>query len=54
VRHLIEAARHQAANAVNAELSLLYWNIGTRINQEVLGNTRAEYGKQIVKHLATD
>jgi predicted nuclease of restriction endonuclease-like (RecB) superfamily len=52
VRNLIEQARHQAVLAVNAELSLLYWDVGTRINQEVLKNTRAEYGKQIIKHLA--
>ncbi len=52
IRNLIEQARHQAVLAVNAELSLLYWNVGTRINQEVLKNTRAEYGKQIIKHLA--
>lgn len=53
IRLLIEQARHQAVLAVNAELSLLYWNVGTRINQEILKNTRAEYGKQIIKHLAT-
>ena len=32
----------------NAELTLMYWHIGERINREVLGNERAEYGKQIV------
>ena len=26
----------------------MYWKIGERINREVLGNQRAEYGKQIV------
>lgn len=29
------------------------WYIGERINREILGNTRAEYGKQIVLRLAT-
>ncbi|MCM1185146.1 MAG: hypothetical protein NC251_02320 [Lachnoclostridium sp.] len=29
------------------------WNIGERINKEILGNVRAEYGKQIVSRLAT-
>lgn len=29
------------------------WYIGERINREILGNTRAEYGKQIVSRLAT-
>lgn len=29
------------------------WYIGERINREISGNTRAEYGKQIVSRLAT-
>lgn len=40
------------AVAVNAEIALLYWNIGKRINQEVLNFNRAEYGKQIVATLS--
>ncbi len=31
----------------------MYWHIGERINREVLGNERAEYGKQIVSQVAT-
>jgi len=27
---------------------MMYWHIGECINREVLGNKRAEYGKQIV------
>ncbi|MGL4734278.1 MAG: PDDEXK nuclease domain-containing protein [Enterovibrio sp.] len=38
--------------AVNSELTLLYWHIGQRINQAVLGGERADYGKQIVANLA--
>ena len=30
----------------------MYWHIGERINQEVLDNQRAEYGKQIVSTVA--
>jgi predicted nuclease of restriction endonuclease-like (RecB) superfamily len=37
---------------VNAELIMLYWQIGKRINAEVLQGQRAEYGKQIVATLA--
>jgi hypothetical protein len=32
---------------------LLFWQIGTRINIDILDNKRADYGKQIVSHLAT-
>lgn len=31
---------------------MLYWNIGKKINNHILGNERAEYGKQIVASLA--
>ena len=44
----IEEARGQAAVAVNAALTTLYWRIGHRVRTEVLGNTRAGYGERIV------
>lgn len=37
---------------MNTALSLLYWEIGKRINQETLNARRAEYGKQIIATLA--
>ncbi len=49
VAGLIIAAKEHAAVAVNAELSMLYWNVGNRINKEVLGDKRAEYGKRSSK-----
>jgi predicted nuclease of restriction endonuclease-like (RecB) superfamily len=52
VRDLILAARQQVAQTVNAGLTLLYWNIGRRIRQDVLKEQRAEYGQQIVSALA--
>jgi predicted nuclease of restriction endonuclease-like (RecB) superfamily len=44
----IEEARGQAAVAVNAALTTLYWRIGHRVRTEVLGSTRAGYGERIV------
>ncbi len=52
VRSLIEQSRSQVAVAVNATLTMLHWNIGKRINEEVRKGERAEYGKQIVSALA--
>jgi predicted nuclease of restriction endonuclease-like (RecB) superfamily len=52
IQQLIEAARHRAAAAVNAELTLLYWQIGTRLQTEVIVGERAEYGKKIIKTLS--
>ncbi len=52
VRTLIEEARGRVAKAVNAGLVLLYWHIGTRIRHDILGQERAEYGKEIVSTLS--
>ena len=52
VSPLIAAARERAAVVVNAELTNLNWNIGDRINREILGFSRAEYGKQVIRGLA--
>ena len=53
IRELIASARQRVAVSVNAELTMLYWNVGKRINAEVLGNKRAAYGKQLIEGLAT-
>ena len=52
VTQLIEQSKQNVAVAVNAEITLLYWNVGRRINNEVLNNERAEYGKKIVQSLS--
>lgn len=52
IRTLIEQGRQQVAVTVNATMTMLYWQIGIRVNQEILKNQRAEYGKQIVATLA--
>ena len=52
IKSLIEQSKQQLAVAVNATLSMLYWQIGKRINQELSqyeGNEK--YGKQIVATL---
>ncbi|MBR1911669.1 MAG: hypothetical protein IJ828_04865 [Treponema sp.] len=38
---------------VNSTMSALYWEIGNRINQDLLKEKRAEYGKQIVLQFAS-
>jgi predicted nuclease of restriction endonuclease-like (RecB) superfamily len=52
VCQIIEGTRSRLASTVNAEVCLLHWHIGKRIKEDVLYNKRAEYGKEIVKHLA--
>ncbi len=48
---MIETARTQVARAANAALTTLYWQIGTRIRQDVLNEQRAQYGAEIVSAL---
>jgi predicted nuclease of restriction endonuclease-like (RecB) superfamily len=52
IRELIEQSKQQIAVSVNATMSLLYWQIGKRINTEIESHNRSEmYGKQIVATL---
>lgn len=52
IKSMIETARGRAAAAVNAEMTMLYWNIGARIRKEILKGKRAEYGKEILPTLS--
>ena len=52
LRRMIEETRQDVAATVNAALTLLYWRIGKRINEEILKGGRAEYGEQIVSTLS--
>lgn len=52
LRQLIESARQQVAQTANAVVTLLYWQLGKRIYQEVLQEQRAEYGEEILPTLS--
>jgi len=54
IRRLIETARHNVAVTVNAGLTVLYWQIGNRIHQDILKEKRADYGKEIVATLSQE
>jgi predicted nuclease of restriction endonuclease-like (RecB) superfamily len=45
---LIEQSQNHIATQANSALTNLFWQIGKRINDEILQNKRADYGKQIV------
>ncbi|HEV3386054.1 MAG TPA: DUF1016 N-terminal domain-containing protein [Gemmata sp.] len=52
LQSLIRDTREQLARVVNSALVLLYWSIGDRIRRDILKETRADYGKEIVSTLA--
>lgn len=51
IRFLIEESKKQVAVTVNATMSMLYWQIGKKINDEVAQHHGETYGKQIVATL---
>lgn len=54
IRSYIEEAKTTVAVTANSATTTLYWNIGNRINKEILENKRAEYGKQIIVRISSE
>ena len=52
ISELINQTRNRVATTINQELTLLYWNIGKTINDDILKNSRADYGKKIIPELS--
>ncbi len=52
VREMILQAREGVARAVDSGMTVLYWNVGRRIRQDILGEKRAQYGKKVVYALS--
>ena len=50
--NIIEQTRYRVATFVNSEASLMNWNVGKRIKEDVLFNKRAGYGEEILKRLS--
>lgn len=49
---LIEKSQQQVVSYANSTLTILFWQVGKRINEDILNNQRASYGKQIVSLIA--
>jgi predicted nuclease of restriction endonuclease-like (RecB) superfamily len=50
---IIEQGKSQLTKQVNSTISLIYWQVGYKINEHILKNKRAEYAKEIVSTLST-
>lgn len=48
IKQIIESARKRVAVFVNSETTMLYWEIGRYINNELLIDNRATYGAKIL------
>ena len=49
---LIEKNKQKVISQVKSTVNLLFWQIGKRINEEMLHSKRAEYSAQIIRNLA--
>lgn len=52
IQNLIEQTKQNVAVAINSSMTIMYWQIGKTINDDILNNQRAEYGKEIVATLS--
>ena len=52
IKSLVEQSKQQVAVAVNSAMTLLYWEVGKAIRENVLNENRAEYGRKIVNALS--
>lgn len=52
LQEIIKDAKTQVATQVNSTIVVLYWNIGQKINTDVLQNRRAEYGKEVIGQIS--
>ncbi|MGE6355286.1 PDDEXK nuclease domain-containing protein [Flavobacterium sp. NPDC079362] len=49
----MEQSKHQVSIQANSAITILFWQVGNHINQDILENKRAEYAKLIVSTLST-
>lgn len=52
IRRMIDSVRARVAADVNAELPFVFWPVGRRIRDDVLGGERVGYGQRIFPALA--
>lgn len=52
IKSLIDQTKQNVAVVVNSSMTIMYWEIGNKINQNILKNQRAEYGKEIIVTLS--
>ena len=50
---IIEQGKKQVTSQINSTLTLVYWQVGYKINTHILEKERAEYSKEIVSTLST-
>ena len=52
LRAIISGGKSQAVASVNSALTITFWHVGKRINDDVLQGERAAYGQQVIAPIA--
>jgi ribosome biogenesis protein Nip4 len=52
IRFLIEESKQKVFTTVNAAMTILYWNIGKHINENIKADRATDYGKSILQTLS--
>ncbi|HPJ01009.1 MAG TPA: PDDEXK nuclease domain-containing protein [Enterococcus sp.] len=52
ISSLIENSKKEIVKYANSSMTMLFWQIGKVVNQKILENKRAEYGKEIIVTLS--
>ena len=52
ISQLVEQSKSLVVSQANSTFTLMFWQIGRIINNSILQNKRADYGKQIVATLS--
>ena len=50
LNQIIQSGRNNILLSVNSTITLVYWQVGLRIQKEILIGDRAAYGKQVIKN----
>ncbi len=51
IRQIVIESKNNAIQSINGILIMMYWQICNTINQDILKNNRADYGRSIVATL---
>ena len=52
ISDLVEQGHYKVLSQVNSAMTLLFWQVGKRVNDFILEHRRAKYGKEIVVTLS--
>ncbi|MCO4782724.1 MAG: hypothetical protein KC646_10410 [Candidatus Cloacimonetes bacterium] len=51
---MIDQSQKSIVSYANSGVTLLFWNIGKRVKDHILGDKRAEDGKEVVSSISSE